>query len=56
MAAILENNSGRRLIRLSTEDIIDIVREYQHNGCGISSYSEIRKILDDLQLYLPEDL
>ncbi len=56
MAQILNNTKGRRQIRLNTNDIINIVREYQNITAGSSSYKEIRTKLDDFILYLPEDL
>ncbi len=56
MAKIIENNKGRRCIRLNTDDIINIVREYQNIISGAYSYSIIRGKLDKVELYLPEDL
>ncbi len=56
MAHIIENKIGRRLIRLNTNDILDIVREYQRSVCGISDYSGIINKLDSIELYLPEDV
>ncbi len=56
MAVIIENRKGRRLIRLNTDDIICIVREYQNNVCGIYEYSEIRNKLNNIELYLPEEV
>ncbi len=56
MAVIIENKIGRRLVRLNTNDILDIVREYQRTVCGISCYDDIRNKLDDIELYLPEEL
>ena len=56
MAKIIENNSGRRTIRLSTNDIIDVVREYQALSKGCVSYEEIRKVISEVSFYLPEDI
>lgn len=56
MAVILENIHGRRMIRVSTDDIISIVREYQTSVCGLCSYDEIRNILGKKEIYLPEDV
>ncbi len=56
MAVILENLHGRRMIRVSTDDIISIVREYQTSVCGLCSYDEIREILNRKELYLPEEI
>ncbi len=55
MAEILENLNGRRVIKISTDDIISIVREYQNTVCGMTSYAEIRNALDNKDLYIPED-
>ena len=56
MAQIIENLMGRRSIRLSTDDIINIVREYQNISLGACNYNEIRERLNKFELYLPEDL
>ena len=56
MAYILENKIGRRIIRLNTDDIINIVREYQNITYKTYSYSEIRNKLDKSELYIPEDI
>lgn len=56
MARIIENNLGRRAIRLNTNDIISIVREYQNISSNNLSYEQIREKLGELELYLFEDL
>jgi len=56
MAKIIENSFGRRNIRLNTDDIINIVREYQAISTGSISYNEIRDKLNKAELYLPEDI
>ena len=56
MAKILENLNGRRVIRLSTNDVINIVQEYQNICSSIYKYSDIRKYLDKNEIYLPEDI
>ncbi len=56
MATIIENMHGRRLIRMSTDDIISIVKEYQYYASLADSYKETRKFLDKAEIYLPEDL
>ncbi len=55
MAVIVENLHGRRLIRLSTDDVISVVKEYQNCACESKSYLEIREKLNQKDLYLPED-
>ncbi len=56
MAVIIENALGRRNIRLNTNDIIDIVREYQNVSKGSVSYEEIRTKLNEVEFYLPEEI
>lgn len=56
MANIIENERGRRLIRLNTDDIINIVREYQNICFDCENYDETRKKLNNSELFLPEDL
>ncbi len=56
MAEIIENYSGRRNIRLNTNDIISIVREYQNITADCYNYNDIRNRLNKVELYLPEDL
>lgn len=55
MATILENTQ-RRLIKLTTDDILSIVREYQRVTKHKKSYDEIRKTLKEHTMFLPEDL
>ena len=56
MAKILENLNGRRNIRLNTNDIISIVREYQNQTVGSYTNSEIREKLNKLTIIIPEDI
>jgi hypothetical protein len=56
MAKIIENSFGRRMIRLNTNDVISIVREYQNVSCKKLSYENIRAEIDKLELYLFEDM
>lgn len=57
MARIIESTStGRRIIKLSTDDIISVVKEYQHNVTRNSDYLQTRNILEDVVIYLPEDI
>lgn len=55
MAKIIENKFGRRLIKLSADDIISLVREYQTLTNKTRDYTSIRKILSSNTLYLPEE-
>ncbi|MCR5260554.1 MAG: hypothetical protein K6C94_01825 [Candidatus Gastranaerophilales bacterium] len=56
MARILENKKGRRQILLSADDIIETVREYQNLTSGLHSYEEIRSVLKEKYLFLPEEM
>lgn len=56
MARIIENEIGkRRLIRMSTDDILSIVKDYQRIVPRFSSYNEAREFLSDTVIFVPED-
>lgn len=55
MAEIIENRFGRRTIRLHTDDIVNIIREYQNITKGACCYEHIREKLDNFPIYIPED-
>lgn len=54
MAEIIE--SKRRIIKLSVDDVLNIVREYQQLTYNSCCYEHTREILSHHTLYLPEDL
>lgn len=56
MARILENECGRRNILLTTDDILTLVREYQKITRGAENYDEVRLLLNNHKLYLPEEI
>ncbi len=57
MARIIENEVGkRRLIRMSTDDVISVVREYQRVVKVRSSSEEVRNQLEDCVIFIPEDV
>lgn len=57
MARIIENETGkRRLIRMSTDDVISVVREYQRVVKIRSSSEEVRNQLEDCVIFIPEDV
>ena len=57
MARIIEtNDSKRRTIRLSTADVISVVREYQSNIRRKADFEEIKNTLEDIVVYVPEDV
>jgi len=57
MAQIIENPNGRRMIRLSIDDVLMVVSVYQQK-CNSKSYTydEVRNELGKGQFYLPEDI
>ena len=46
----------RRIIKMSTDDILSIVRDYQRIVPRNSNYEEVRNHLDDCVIYIPEDI
>ena len=57
MAKIIEAQNGeRRMIRLSTDDIISIVQDYQRIVPRFSNSVGIRNCLSDIVIYIPEDV
>lgn len=54
MASIIE--SERRIIKLSVDDVLNIVREYQKLTRNSCCYEHTREILTKNTLYIPEDL
>ncbi|MCR5265196.1 MAG: hypothetical protein K6E29_01215 [Cyanobacteria bacterium RUI128] len=55
MARIIESSTGaRRTIQLSTDDIISIVQEYQQLTHSLKHLEEIRDVLENKVIYLPE--
>lgn len=57
MARIIESAfGGRRTVKLSTDDVISVVREYQNIIRKKTDYIQTRDILEDTVIYLPEDI
>ena len=57
MARIIESlTNSRRIIKLSTDDILSVIKEYQRMVPRNSNYSDIRNILEDNVIYIPEDV
>ena len=55
MARIIDSMTGaRRTIQLSTDDIIAVVQEYQSLVHKYKQLEDIRDILENRVLYLPE--
>ena len=56
MAKIIENYSKRRTIKLSTNDIITIIQQYQTVTHGHTESTIVRDILENSNFYIPEDI
>lgn len=56
MARIIENEKGRRMIKMSVDDIINVVREYQRVAKSPKTYEGLRMILSQACMYLPEEV
>lgn len=56
MAKIIENQAGRRMVKMSVDDIISVVREYQRVVKLPENYEYIREVLSREPIYIPEDL
>ena len=58
MARIIENHEGRRMIRLTAEDVLLVVSQYQQQLYGLENrdYEGVRRRLTENHVYLPEDL
>lgn len=57
MARIIETEYGnRRIIKMSTDDIISIVKDYQRVVPRFSSETEARNYLEDMFICIPEDV
>lgn len=56
MARIIENNSKRRIIRLSTDDVISIIQQYQIITRGHSEAPVVRDLIKNAGFYIPEDI
>lgn len=57
MARIIESKKGkRRMIKMSTDDIISIVKDYQRIVPRFSTETEARNFLADRVIFIPEDI
>lgn len=54
MAFIIE--SKRRLIKLSVDDVLNIVRQYQRLTYNCCCYEHTREVLEKNDFYIPEDI
>lgn len=57
MARILDNHSGRRMIRLTADDVLTVVSLYRQQIHGLErlDYEGIRSALSKGAFYLPEE-
>lgn len=57
MARIIESQSGaRRMIKMSTEDIISVVQDFQRIVPRFTSIEDARSYLQDVAIFIPEDI
>ena len=57
MARIIESKNGkRRMIKMSSNDVISIVQEYQRLVPRGIEYNEVRNYLEDIAIFIPEDI
>lgn len=57
MARIIETSTnGRRMIKMSTDDIISVVQDYQRIVPRFSTEKDAREYLTDTVIFLPEDV
>ena len=57
MARIIETQNGsRRIIKMSTDDILSIVKDYQRIVPRFSSEKDARNFLSDTVIFIPEDI
>lgn len=59
MAKIIDNETGRRMIRLNAEDVMAVIQSYQdrfRHHEGSIGFDDLKQTCQALPLYLPEDL
>ncbi len=56
MARIIETKSKRRIIKMSADDIISIVKDYQRIVPRFSTESDARNYLQNDIIFIPEDV
>ncbi len=54
MAIIIEGQ--RRIIKMSVDDVLNIVREYQLVTHGACCYEHTRELLERADFFIPEDV
>lgn len=57
MARIIETQDGkRRMIKMSTDDVLSVVQDYQRIVPRFSSITDARNYLADTVIFIPEDV
>ena len=57
MARIIENElQSRRIIKMSVDDIISIVQDYQRIVPRHAKIGDVRSYLSDVVIFVPEDV
>ncbi|MBO5948701.1 hypothetical protein J6Q66_07695 [bacterium] len=56
MATIIDVNSKRRMVKMSVDDILCVISQYQTLINSKYDYEKIRDVLSQNAFYLPEDL
>ena len=57
MARIIETQTGaRRIIKMSTDDIISVVKDYQRIVPRFSTVEDARSFLEDTVIFIPEEV
>ena len=57
MARIIESmNGARRVIKMSVDDILSVVQDYQRIVPRFSNEETAREYLSDTVIYIPEDV
>jgi len=57
MARIIENElQSRRIIKMSVDDIISIVQDYQRIVPRHAKIDDVRSYLSDVVIFVPEDV
>ena len=57
MARIIESQTGsRRLIKMSVDDIISVVQDYQRIVPRFSDINRARNYLSDVVIFIPEEV
>ena len=57
MARIIENEQGcRRIIKLSTDDVLSVVQDYQRLVPRFCSAEDTRMHLENTVIFIPEDV